>query len=257
MDVASVPEAYDSQRGRTLAWPPSADARPVVSPHRHGTSAPVAWHFGTLPRATKRALDALAVQPWLRSSSWYLAGGTALALHVGHRRSLDLDFFTTKRTFNEQRLVGQFNANDWTTDILREGTVYGKFLGAKMSFIAYPFFVPSTAVCRFGTVRILVPEDVAVMKMIAISQRGRKRDFVDLYWYLMHREPLAAVIRRLPEQYPKVAHDYHHIIKSLTYFVDAEEDEMPACSFRANWRTIKEYFRREVPKVARELLRLR
>lgn len=255
--MASVPNAYHSQRRQAFAWAPSADARPVVSPHHRGKIVPVAWHFGTLPRATKRALDALAGQPWLRASSWYLAGGTALALHVGHRRSLDLDFFTTKHTFNEQQLIERFLITDWTTDILREGTVYGRFLGAKVSFIAYPFFVPSTVACRYGAVRILVPEDIAVMKIIAISQRGRKRDFVDLYWYATHRESLVTVIRHLSEQYPKVAHDYHHIIKSLTYFVDAEEDEMPACSFRMNWRTIKEYFRREVPKVARELLRLR
>ena len=165
-------------------------------------------------------------------------------------------FFTTDRTFHGQQIIERFDDREWTTDILREGTIYGRMLGAKVSFIAYPFFVPSAAMCRYGTVCILVPEDIAVMKIIAISQRGRKRDFVDLYWHATHREPLGAVIRRLPEQYPTIAHDYHHIIKSLTYFADADDDEIPVCAFRANWRTIRSYFCREVPKVARDLLGL-
>ncbi|MBI4128310.1 MAG: nucleotidyl transferase AbiEii/AbiGii toxin family protein, partial [Parcubacteria group bacterium] len=77
------------------------------------------------------------------------------------------------------------------------------------------------------TSHLLDIRDIAVMKIIVISQRGRKRDFVDLYWYAQHVEPLGAVLERLPDQYPTVAHDYHHILKSLIYFADAEEDPMP------------------------------
>ena len=54
------------------------------------------WHYETLPRKTKKALDFLSGEKWLKESKWYLAGGTALALQVGNRKSLDLDFFTEK-----------------------------------------------------------------------------------------------------------------------------------------------------------------
>ena len=64
------------------------------------------------------------------------------------------------------------------------------------------------------------------------------------------------MIRRLPEQYPGVAHDYHHILKSMVYFDDAEDDPMPRLHFNADWETIKEYFKKEVPAVARELLEI-
>ena len=145
---------------------------------------------------------------------------------------------------------------DWKTDNRREGTLYGTLCGAQVSFIAYPFFIPKEPFLRYGNVRILPKKDIAVMKIVAISQRGRKRDFIDLYWYSQHQEPLIDVIKRLPEQYPSVAHDYHHILKSLVYFTDAENDPMPQLNFSADWDEVKNFFRREVTDAAKELLRI-
>lgn len=210
------------------------------------------FYIRLLPRATKKALEFLSRADWLKNSDWYLAGGTALALSMGHRVSVDLDFFSPQKTFLPRDVTRHFSDKVWQADIVKEGTLYGKLFGAKISFIAYPFFIPKAPVLRFGAVRILPPEDIAVMKIIAISQRGKKRDFVDLYWYVKHQEPLAEILQRLPEQYPAVAHDYHHILKSLTYFEDAEEDPMPKVLFKANWKEIKNFFQTEVTRLARE-----
>lgn len=214
------------------------------------------WYTDILPRATKKALDFLSNQDWLKKSLWYLAGGTALTLHVGHRTSIDLDFFLPQKDFDLEQLVAKFPKESWVTDIAREGTVYGRLLGAKISFIAYPFFVPKEQPKWFGTIRVLQPKDIVVMKIIAISQRGRKRDFVDFYWYCKNKEPLADILHRLPSQYPTVAHNYHHILKSFMYFADAEEDPMPKIFFDASWKKIKEYFRKEVPRITKEFLGL-
>lgn len=210
----------------------------------------------TLPTSTKRALDVLSQQAWLSRTKWYLAGGTALAMHLCHRRSVDLDFFTTQANFSVGALSERLKKLDWTTDIVQEGTLYGRLAGAKVSFIAYPFFVPKEPMERYGAVRVLSPRDIAVMKVIAISQRGRKRDFVDLYWHVTLHEPLIEVLRRLPEQYPSVAHDYHHLLKSLVYFADAEEDKMPHLTQALSWEKVKVYFSREVRVLAEELLSL-
>ncbi len=91
-------------------------------------------------------------------------------------------------------------------------------------------------------------------KVIAVSQWGRKRDFVDLFWYATHCEPLTDVLRRLPAQYPEVAHDYHHILKSLVYFVDAESDPMPNMLSSVSWKDVKKFFEREVRTAVRELI---
>ena len=215
------------------------------------------WRVDTLRRDTKRALTFLSQQEWLKYTKWYLAGGTALALHAGHRQSFDHDFFTPSNNFSTTTLLKHFSKNQWTTDIAREGTVYGRLLDTRVSFISYPFFIPKKRFAWYGSVRVLHPQDVAVMKIIAISQRGKKRDFVDLYWCVHHGESLEGLLRLLPEQYPTVAHNYHHIIKSLMYFQDADQDPMPKLFFKASWRTIKQYFQREVPRITKEFLGLR
>lgn len=194
---------------------------------------------------------------FLERGDWYLAGGTALALQVGHRQSVDLDFFTPRRSFQEVILERSlFNTKQWTTSFREKGTIYGALFGAKMSFIAYPFFKPSNYFLQCGQVKILESYDVAAMKIIAISQRGRKRDFIDLYWHCLNKEPLVKIIKRAVNQYPGQEENINHILRSLTYFTDAEEDPMPPLFFNATWRGIKEYFKKEAPQIAKEFLGL-
>lgn len=214
--------------------------------------------FEVLPLETKKALDFLSTQEWLGKSNWYLAGGTALALQVGHRRSVDLDFFIKDKDFDNVELLEHFTSGtDWHTDVSKEGTIYGTLLGAKVSFIAYPFFIPAEQPIPHGSIRILTQNDIAVMKVIAISQRGKKRDFLDLYWLAHHGQSLEDVIRKLKEQYPFIAHDYHHILKSLVYFEDAENDPMPELYFDVTWDAIKDFFVKEVPFVTKRVVDLK
>lgn len=214
------------------------------------------WHCEIIPRKTKKALDFLSRQKWLHNFSWYLAGGTALALCGGHRRSVDLDFFLAKKDFDEKKLLTHFiGNNDWHTDVEEKNTIYGKLFGAKISFIAYPFFIPKQKMASYGMIYVLNPIDIGVMKITAISQRGLKRDFFDLYWCANNIEPLENIIKRLKAQYPSIAHNYHHILKSLVYFEDAETDPEPEIYFDANWKKIKTFFRKEIPAIAKKLMR--
>ena len=214
-------------------------------------------HFDALPKTTKKALDFFAEQKWLKNTNWYLAGGTALTLHAGNRKSVDLDFFTTDPEFKTESIMKHFlNDPNWKTSFAEAGTIYGELFKAKVSFIAYPFFVPKQVMTTYGFVRILSPLDVAVMKIIAISQRGRKRDFFDLYWCIKNLEPLPDILRKLKKQYPAVAHDYHHILKSLVYFVDAESDPEPEIYFKATWKEVKNFFNSEIPKAMKEVVGL-
>lgn len=216
----------------------------------------VHWHYETVPRRTKKAFDFLSQQEWMKKSKWYLAGGTALALQAGNRKSLDMDFFTEEKDFDEKKLIARFITNkDWQTDVEEKNTIYGKLLGTKVSFIAYPFFIPKQEPLWHGSIRVLNQIDIAVMKITAISQRGRKRDFFDLYWCAKNIEPLERIIKRLKVQYPSVAHDYHHILKSMVYFEDAESDPEPEIYFDANWKKVKRFFTKEIPIIADRLIK--
>lgn len=216
----------------------------------------IKWHTKILPRLTKKALEYLALQTWIQNSNWYLAGGTALAIQVGHRSSVDLDFFTEEKDFSSIKIIEKMPKESWITDIDRECTLYGRLNEAKVSFIAYPFFKPKQNFIQFTNIPVLDKKDIAVMKIIALSQRGRKRDFVDLFYYCRHFESLTQIFNLLPVQYPNTAHNYHHILKSLTYFDDADNDPMPELFFRATWKEIKTFFQTEIPRLARQLLRL-
>lgn len=208
-----------------------------------------------LPRATQRAFALFVESDILRGSPWYLAGGTALGLQVGHRRSVDLDFFCPERDFDTARLSQDLGElGDWETTLERKGTLYGNLMKTQISFIAYPFFVPAGPKLLCGSVRLLMPEDIAVMKIIALSQRGRKRDFVDVYWYCRNRESLNDIVPRVLKQYPGQTHNMPHILKSLTFFDDAEKDPMPELFFSADWKTVRKYFQEEVPKLAKKIL---
>lgn len=215
-------------------------------------------HLEILPSKTRTALDFLSKEAWLQESGWYLAGGTALALQAGHRKSVDLDFFTQNKNFSNDELLAHFSsATDWETDINEKNTVYGELCGAKVSFIAYPSFIPVEQPILYGSIRILRPSDIAVMKIIAISQRGKKRDFFDLYWLMQHGEVLETTMQKLKKQYPSVAHNYHHILKSLVYFADADTDPTPELNFKASWKDVKNFFSDQIPNVTRHLVDLK
>ncbi len=223
----------------------------AITPHE------IKWWFDVLPRSTKKALDFLSKQTWLKNTKWYLAGGTALALQAGHRRSVDLDFFIKRSRFNNVELLDRLkSSHDVNITLSTVNTIFAKLLGAKISFIAYPFFIPKQKVLRYGTVRVLDKRDIAVMKIVAISQRGRKRDFFDLYWCAKNIESLEEIIKKLPSQYPSVAHDYHHIMKAMVYFADAENDPDPEILFKASWKEVKRYFMKEVPIITKKLIGL-
>ncbi len=217
-------------------------------------AAPNDLHIDRLPAATRHAFLESVRDRLFATAGWYLAGGTALALQVGHRESEELDFFTPRKNFHEPQFEKKLMLDGkWRTDFLAEGTLYGRYRDAKMSFIAYPFFNPSSFL-QCGSLQMVMPRDIAAMKIEAISQRGKKRDFVDLYWYGRNIEPIENAILRSFNQYVGENRNLTHIIKSLTYFTDAEKDPMPKLFFEADWQTIKGYFLREVPRMARKLL---
>lgn len=213
-------------------------------------------HFDILPKATLRALKKCADLSFFSQDKWYLAGGTALALQVGHRQSVDLDFFTELKSFDEKKVEELLNSQGkWETTSLSKGTLYGEFLGAKISFIAYPFFIPAMPMRKYGTVAVMMSLDIAVMKIIAISQRGRKRDFFDLYWICQNVQSLSEIIPRVHKQYT-IRQNLTHILKSLVYFEDAETDPEPEIYFKADWDIVKDFFTKEVPVITRKIMNL-
>ena len=191
----------------------------------------------------KGAKDALALlgQGDLLSNS-YLAGGTALALQLGHRVSVDFDFFTTddftpRIISQELSKLGQFK--EIQAD---KGSVFGDFKGVKFSLFTYqyPIVFP---LLKYLDLRIADIRDIAAMKIDAISSRGLKRDFVDMFFICQSGHSLNDVMGFYQKKYGKLAFNFIHIQKSLVFFGDADPEEMPKMLKLVRWKEInKEFF---------------
>lgn len=159
-------------------------------------------------------------------AQFYLAGGTAVALQLGHRISYDLDFFTDKN-FDEKVIVAELEKlARMEIDTLKKGTILGRLNGVKISLFFYRYQLISPAIFWQG-VNIAGVEDLSCMKLDAIQSRGTKRDFID-FWAILHSGlDLKQIFELFEKKYFGVKYSKSHLLRSLTYFEDAEKDDMP------------------------------
>jgi len=178
---------------------------------------------------------------------FYLAGASA-ALHLGHRVSEDLDFFT-QRELNTHALIQRLKRlGELEVQAEAWGTVTGTLCGVRVSFFtyAYPLVEPTQ---KLLGVNIAGLADIGLMKLVAIAQRGSRRDFVDLF-FICQKLPLEQLLALLPRKYVGVNRSLVHILRSLVYFADAETEPMPKMLQPVRWSEIKRFFESEVKRVA-------
>lgn len=94
------------------------------------------------------------------------------------------------------------------------------------------------------------------MKVLAIAQRGRRRDFFDLYTYCQHGHVLGELLTRARTQYPDHCPDTAHLLRSLVFFADAEKDPPVKMTEKIPWKEIATFFVREVRALGRVVLGL-
>lgn len=185
---------------------------------------------------------------------FYLAGGTAAALHLGHRLSYDLDFFTPERSFPAdlpRRELGHRGELAVTQE--DASTFLGTFNGVRISFFIYPYSLLDTTVELEG-IQIAGLPDLAAIKLDAISSRGKKRDFIDLYQICHDAFSLEQTIQHFERKYAGVSYSTAHLLKSLTYFEDAEDDPMPQMLTSLEWDDVRGFFEAEVRRLMRASL---
>lgn len=172
---------------------------------------------------------------------FYLAGGTAAALFFHHRRSDDLDFFS-EQSFRETILIKNLKKIGKFENLKSDkDTLLGKLDGVKLSFFSLPYKLLEPPL-KNNELRIARPLDLALMKILAISDRGTKRDFIDLYLLCQEVKPLDELLILFQKKFGKYDFNIQHIIKSLVYFKDAEQDEMPEMYIDIKWANVKKFF---------------
>ena len=202
-----------------------------------------------LSQAQARTLGRLA--PLMAERSFYLAGGTGLALQIGHRRSVDLDWFTEAPLGDPLGLARELQEAGAPLRVTsaERGTLHGTVFKVRVSVFEYryPLLRPLVR-CREPSLRLASLEDIACMKLAAVAQRGSRKDFVDVY-ALGRTMPLARMLALYGRKYG--IRDLGHLLFALTYFDDAERERMPALLRPWEWATIEESIRRSVAQVAR------
>jgi hypothetical protein len=185
----------------------------------------------------------------LRETEFYLAGGTALALHIGHRPSIDFDWFIA--TLGEpEALLQRLRAFEiaFIVQSLATETVYLDIDTVQVSFIGYDYpLLQSPTVCQHGA-KLAHTDDIACMKLSAIGSRGSRKDFVDLHFMIGLFRSLEEYLVLYRRKYQN--RDMGHVLRSLVYFDDAEAepDILTAASF--DWRKMKGDFERWVRELA-------
>lgn len=197
---------------------------------------------------TFRALQLVSAVPSIQKA--YLAGGTALALQIGHRVSEDLDFFTREEidekiiTADLSRLASfQEDGQSWRS-------VWGKLGKTRFSIFYYKYPLISNTI-EFEGVHVLDKPDIAAMKIHAIEDRGTKRDFVDMY-FLLKDYRLEEILSFYEQKYGALENHYYSIVRSLDYFQDADHDERNLeMLVDVKWELIKKFFHNESMRLAK------
>jgi predicted nucleotidyltransferase component of viral defense system len=178
-------------------------------------------------------------------SDFNLVGGTALALQMGHRNSIDIDLFGNSEINSEffiEKLseFGEVKVAKSTKNIL-----ITKINEVKVDFVNYKY--PLLSECLFiENIRMLSVKDIAGMKLNAIAGRGSKKDFIDLY-FLLNEFSLEDILSFYEKKYKDGS--VFMVQKSLTYFEDADAQQQPKMFKDFNWETCKQKIIEEVLKL--------
>jgi len=200
----------------------------------------------TLFGNTEKALAILGKSHLMDNA--YLAGGTALCLQIGHRISVDLDFFTPQEFKANELICALKNIGKFKLEKQSWGTILGELEKIRFSVFVYKYPVLFPFKSLFD-INILDLRDIAAMKIDAIGTRGIRRDFIDLYFICQKGISLKEILSLYHRKYGALASNIVHIQKSLVYFVDAEMTVMPKMLKEVNWDGVKKYFENEIKKL--------
>ena len=182
---------------------------------------------------------------------YYLGGGATIAIYLGHRHSVDLDWFTEESITDPMRLAQNIRDKGipFVTGQIERGTLHGTISGVRIRFLEYkypllkPLIIWQKAACQLATL-----EDLACMKLSALTQRGSKKDFVDIYALGLRYFSLRDMLRLYQKKFS--VEDKGHVLYGLSYFDDADKERLPKMFWDTDWRTIKKTIQSWVKEVA-------
>ncbi len=209
-------------------------------------------HWEAITPTCRAALDVLRKQTFLRK--FYLAGGTALALQLGHRISKDLDWFSPTAQLKKAERDKIRHALDRTGKFAVTGEqdtmLFTRLMKAEVSFIYQHHQLVESTIDLEG-MALASPIDIGLIKLTAIKDRGTRRDFVDLYC-LRHVVTLKHLIDLAEVNYADHLDFLRTLARALAYFDDVEQQPMPDRLKRVRWADVKPYAQEGAQYIVRQ-----
>ncbi|MBN1658269.1 MAG: nucleotidyl transferase AbiEii/AbiGii toxin family protein [Anaerolineae bacterium] len=213
----------------------------------------VAFHQEAITAGCQQALAYLSQHSFL--DGFYLVGGTALALQIGHRISTDLDWFssTHQLSTSEREQIRTILSTSGAFEVIseQEGALFTRLFGTDVSFVYqhHPLLSPTV---EYRGVQLTSPVDIGLMKLAAINSRGTRRDFVDIFC-LRETVTLDRLLELAPIKYADRPSFLPVAIRALAYFRDAEQQPMPRLLTPVQWPDVRAYCEAAARKLARHL----
>ncbi|MEK7477704.1 MAG: nucleotidyl transferase AbiEii/AbiGii toxin family protein [Candidatus Coatesbacteria bacterium] len=211
-------------------------------------------HREVLSREAMRLLGSLG---GILGPSYYLAGGTGLALQAGHRKSEDLAFFRHAPGLvlpaRERLKRSLLEAGRYQILSEDEGTLHLAYGDTRVSLLASRPPLLRKAI-RMDRALVADPVDIGLMKISAVIGRGAKKDFIDMACLLKEYVALAELLRLAPKKFPESREISFLALKALVYFADAEAEPDPVIlKGEYRWSPVKAFLRSEVTKASSAL----
>lgn len=203
-------------------------------------------HLEILDKKRKLLLEKLGFTSKL---GFFLAGGTSLALQLGHRTSVDFDFFSLK-SFDQEKIFENlrnervkfevsFTEEDTLSLVTKDGIEVSFFKNN------YPLLFPFK---KLEKIDLASEQDISALKIGALLQRGTQRDFIDLY-YLLRKYSVEQIINWAKEKYPHISVEL--MLMSMTYFKDANADQKSKARIKMldknfSWPKAKDYIEKKI-----------
>ena len=208
------------------------------------------FHLNALSKDLQNVLREIG--PFTSEKGLYLDGETALAIYLGHRVSVDLDWFSKKPLSDPLILAQELKDNGipFVTGQVDRGTLHGTVHGISVSFLEYRYPLLASA-NRWPEFHCLLAslDDITCMKLSAIAQRGSKKDFIDLYALLRNDHDLEEALELYKKRY--AVEDIGHVLFGLAWFDDADREKTPKMLWDVDWETVRESIREWVKEYAK------
>jgi predicted nucleotidyltransferase component of viral defense system len=204
---------------------------------------------------TRQVFQITAALPFIQR--YYLAGGTGLALHLGHRFSVDLDFFASDSDAvgPDERSALRVAFEDPTLAISfdKDMTFVANWRGVGVSFFRLTLYPLTQEPLLLEGVPVATVEEIGAMKLAAIMARGTRKDYIDLY-FILQQTPLERLFEVAAVKYARVRTFAVSAVRALTYFADAETTSTPQMIQRVSWPAVKRFLEQQALAAGRKRL---